>query len=155
MSTGELISEYAGLLLSAIALCVAILGVRTALKTFENQRTSNDVQLALNIFERINHYWDRSISDADKRAYYVGQILAYYEVSATLFNRGAMAEDAACILKDHIVEMWAKMLESESSRALIENVKSSSTTFSEMEKFFRSHLPKSLADKTFRENSRS
>jgi hypothetical protein len=61
-------SAVATLCATGIAAAAAWVGLRT----FAHQRTANDVQMAVGIFNQINHYWDRLV-DSKNYDYNMGQ----------------------------------------------------------------------------------
>lgn len=122
------------------------------LATFRHQRTSFDVQMAIGIFESINRYWDRLASDSEHYTYNMGQILAQFEVAAALFNNGVLTRTAEPILKDHIVEVFVRLISNEDGRRTISECSSSPDTFKELRKFLADHAPTALRALSFQEN---
>lgn len=147
-SITDWIEALSTLVAAATAVSAGYLGIRT----FQHQRTSNDVQLALGIFSDINGYWDR-IVDSESRHYEydVGQILAQFEVAASLFNKAILTKDALPILKDHIVESFTHIKMSDEGKGIVQACQSSPTTFEELNKFLKKHLPTALNAASFRE----
>jgi hypothetical protein len=143
----------ADLLVTCTALGIAFWAAKTAVETLKNQRTTNDVSLALSLFDKINTYWDMAVHSPAQNQYCLGQILAYFETAAGLFNRKVLSKDASEILSHHIIEVWSKMRASPSGDQFINQLRSSATTFDELNKFFREHQSKALADGTFRNGS--
>lgn len=140
----------ADLLVTCAALGIAYWAAKTAVETLKNQRTTNDVALALSLFDKINNYWDMAVNNPAQNQYCLGQILAYFETAAGLFNRQVLSYHASEILSHHIVEVWSKMRASDSGKQFIDQLRSSATTFDELNIFFREHQTKTLADGTFR-----
>ena len=137
-SLADWISALAALVTAGI---VAYLG----LITFQHQRTSNDVELALGIFSSINCYWDRlTDSKGVNYKYDMGQILTHFELAATLFNNSTLTSQALPILKDHIVEVFTSIQISPDGHLLIETCRSSPETFNELRKFAKQHMPTAL-----------
>jgi hypothetical protein len=129
---------------AAIGVLIAGIAAWFGLRTFQHQKTSNDIALALSIFAEINRYWDRiSSSDADQD-YNYGQILVYFEIACALFNRKMLASDANAILGDHIVEVFSILQSTDSGREIIRKCRSSDTTFAELEKFGKKRFPQAL-----------
>lgn len=143
----------ADLVITCAALGIAFWAAKTAVETLKNQRTTNDVALALSLFDKINSYWDMAINNPAQNQYCIGQILAYFETASGLFNRKVLSHHASEILSHHIVEVWSKMRASESGAQFIDQLRSSATTFDELGKFFREYQSKALADDTFRNRS--
>ena len=141
----EWVSAIAGIVGASTALYAAIVG----LKTFRHQQTTNDVSLALAIFEQINRYWDRADEKIGSQAYNFGQALAYFEVASGLFNDGILTNQASKILKDHIVEVFTSFHVSVSGKRLLDHCQSSGTTFSELRKFADQHFSKALLAQAF------
>jgi hypothetical protein len=110
----------AELVVTVVALCIAIRGAMIAFQSLENQRSTNDVALALDLFNKINGYWDMVVTNPENNKYYLEQILTYFEVAAGLFNRRVLSDDASEILGHHIVEVWTKMRLSESGKHFLE-----------------------------------
>jgi hypothetical protein len=131
---------------------VAVIAAWVGLRTFLHQRTSNDVALALSLFAEINRYWDRISLAQGEAEYNYGQILAYFEIACALFNKNILSSDANSILGDHIVEVFAVLQASENGRAIIKTCKSSSSTFSELEKFGKSRFSQALQTLAFEES---
>lgn len=104
----------------------------------------------MGIFSSINAYWDR-ITDtkAANYEYDMGQIFAQFETAAQLFNESILTEDALPILKAHIIEVYTKVQSSEEGRIFIQNCVSSPTTFDDLRKFLRTHLPTALLAQQF------
>lgn len=140
----------ANLIVTGITLCIAFWAAKTAVKTLKNQRITNDVTLALSIFDKINSYWDMAIKEPAHKNYCLGQILTYFETAAGLFNRRVLSHDASEILSNHIIEVWSKMRASPSGAEFIDQLRSSATTFDELNIFFQGYQSKALADDTFR-----
>jgi hypothetical protein len=140
------LSAIANLITAAIAAFTAWFGIRI----FKHQRTSADVQLALGIFSSINLYWDR-ITDtkATNYQYDMGQIFAQFETAARLFNDSILTADALPILKDHIIEVYTNVQSTDEGRNFIQNCMSSPTTFEDLRKFLRTHLPTALLAQQF------
>lgn len=130
---------------------IALYAARVGISTFRHQRTSFDVQLALGIFESINRYWDRLVSEPEHYTYNMGQILAQFELAATLFNSDVLTRTAEPILKDHIVEVFALLTTSEEGRRTINACSSSRDTFKELRKFFAKNAPTALRFLDFQE----
>lgn len=104
-----------------------------------------DVQVALEIFAKINSYWDRlTDSSSTHYQYDMGQILAHFELAAMLFNRETLSKDALPILKDHIIEVFTSLQTSVDGRRIIELCRSSPDTFKELTAFARDHMPTAL-----------
>jgi hypothetical protein len=131
---------------------IAYYAARTGLATFRHQRTSFDVQMALGIFESINRYWDRLASDTKHYTYNMGQILAQFEVAAALFNNGVLTKTAEPILKDHIVEVFARLISTDEGKRTISECSSSPDTFKELRRFLADHAPTALNALTFAES---
>lgn len=129
--------------ISAIASAVtALVAIYLGAITFRQQRTSNDVQLALSIFSEINRYWDRITDNGSNNYdYHMGQVLTKFETAATLFNKHALADTAQSILKDHIIEVFCAIKASPDGDNLIATCRSSPDTFKELRKFLRHYLP--------------
>ena len=133
-----------------VTACIAIY---VGLKTFRQQRTSTDVQLALGIFSNINAYWDRLTDTAGANYQYnMGQILAQFELAAMLFNNKTLSKDALPILKDHIVEVFTALQVSEEGKKIIDVCRSSPDTFKELTRFAREHMPTALRVLSFCES---
>ena len=139
----EALSTFGG---AAVALVAAGVGLRT----FRSQRVVSDVQLALSIFSEINRYWDRLSENLGSYEYNMGQILAQFEVAATLFNKRVLAEKASTILGDHIVEVFSQIKASPEGDALLERCKSADSTFVELHIFIRERMPQALNALEFR-----
>jgi hypothetical protein len=121
------------------------------LRTFRSQRTASDVQLALGIFGEINRYWDRISDKSGSYEFNIGQILAQFEIAAGLFNRSVLTKEATDILGDHIVEVFTHIRTSPGGEGLIEQCRSSHSTFSELNKFIKKKMPQALNAIAFRE----
>jgi hypothetical protein len=127
------------------AVVTAAVAIKLGFQTFQHQRTTADVQLALSLFERINVYWDRlTDSKSANYQYDMGQILAQFELAAMLFNTKTLSGGALPILKDHIVEVFTALQLSDEGQKIIGLCKSSPDTFSELTKFSRQHMPTAL-----------
>lgn len=145
MSTAsDWISAVATLCATGIAGAAAWFGLRT----FAHQRTVNDVQMAVGIFNQINHYWDRLI-DSKNYDYNMGQILSYFEIACSLFNRNILTDSANLVLGDHIVEVFTQIIADEKGRKFIDRCLSSPNTFSELKCFFRRRMPQALNSMAF------
>lgn len=140
-SAADWVAALANVVTVGVAAFAAYYGVRT----FQHQRTSNDVQLALGIFDVINRYWDRLIdSKGANYDYDMGQILAQFETAAMLFNRKVLTNDALPILKDHIVEVFGSLVTNDEGGKLIQACCSSPDTFKELKTFFKDHTSTAL-----------
>lgn len=142
--TGPSITDWIGALSSFGATAVAVVAAWIGLRTFRNQKTVSDVQVALQIFGEINRYWDRIISGDGSYDYNMGQILAQFEIGAGLFNRNALTKDASVILGDHIIEVFTQIQSSPEGKGLLARCCSSNTTFVELFKFIRRRMPQAL-----------
>lgn len=143
------VSAVSGLLAVGVGSIAAVIG----LKNLRHQRTTSDVTLALAIFRDINRYWDRLQDNPDcNYDYEMGQVLAHFEIAATLFNRKALNKAALPILKDHVVEVFTLLKTTPRGEELIGKCCSSPSTFSELQSFLRAHLPTALNALVFREN---
>ena len=93
------------------------------LVTLKQQKTTADIQLALNIFNSINLYWDR-LTDKPNECYNynIGQILSQFELAAMLFNREALGDEALPILKDHIIEVFTSIRTSDNGPSLLSSI---------------------------------
>lgn len=112
------------------------------------------MRLALSLFADINRYWDRIVDEKGDHKYNYGQILAQFETAAALFNRKILGNEGQIVLKDHIVEVWLSLSSSEHGKELIEQCRSASATFTELESFFKIHQPTALlADKFAQERT--
>lgn len=138
------VSALAGL----VGAFTAVIATTVGLNTFRHQQTTNDVVLALAIFEQINRYWDRADEHGGSN-YIFGQILAYFEVAASLFNDGILTKQASKILRDHIIEVFTSLQTSNAGREVIEHCRSSGTTFDELQKFAKTHFPRALLAQAF------
>jgi hypothetical protein len=147
-SVADWIAASANVATAGVAAFAAYYGVRT----FQHQRTANDIQLALNIFQSINRYWDRMIDTKSANYDYdMGQILAQFETAATLFNRQVLTRDALPILKDHIVEVFGSLVANSDGEKLINASCSSPDTFKELKAFLKEHTSTALNALSFRE----
>jgi hypothetical protein len=135
MAAGSLADWLAAL----ASLVTAGIAAWVGLRTYEQQRTSSDVKLALEIFETINRYWDRLVDSGHPR-YEHGQILSQFELAATLFNNRTLSPKALPILENHIIEVFNSYKSSEDGQQLIRELKTSNHTFAELEKFLADHV---------------
>lgn len=138
-----------------IGAITAVVAAYVGLRTFRHQQTTNDVTLALDIFGQINRYWDRAAEPGGGSNYNFGQILAYFEVAAALFNDGVLATQANKILKDHIVEVFSNFQINQSGQKLLDYCKSADTTLDELHKFARANFPEALLAQAFSENRKT
>ncbi|MCW2393156.1 hypothetical protein [Sphingobium sp. B11D3A] len=137
---------------AVIAFVAAWMGIRT----FRHQRTSYDVSMALEIFSEINRYWDRISENNSEYQYNIGQILSYFEIACSLFNKNILTKDAKDVLGDHIIEVFTGLQTSEHGKNFINSCRSSRTTFSELRKFANENFPQALNAQAFSsENSGS
>jgi hypothetical protein len=141
--------EWSSALSAATGVLIAGIAAWFGLRTFRNQKTSNDVTLALGIFGEINRYWDRISASEGGQEYNYGQILAYFEVACALFNRKILASEANAILGDHIVEVFSILEATENGREIIKKCRSSDSTFEELEKFGKKRFPQALKTLAF------
>jgi hypothetical protein len=140
-SVPDWISSLSGALAATVAAIAGYVGVRT----FQHQRTSYDVSLAMDIFRDINTHWNRVIDGDSKNYYYeIGQILVHFEIAATLFNKRVLTGTALPILRDHIVEVYSALISDVSTAAIVDNCRSSDKTFSELDRFLKKHFPTAL-----------
>lgn len=147
--TEPTLTDWLSVIIASVGIAIAAWAAFVGLRTFQHQQTTNDVSLALTIFEQINRYWDRADEEFGNRNYNFGQILAYFEVASGLFNDKVLTEQARKILKDHIVEVFASLQSSEAGRDLLEHCRSSGNTFSELNKLAKTHFPEALLAQAF------
>lgn len=145
-SATDWISASSSLLAASVAGYAAWVG----LATFKRQRTTSDIDFAFKIFTEINRYWDR-ITDNQSNDYNMGQILAHFEIAASLFNRRILSTDANSILRDHIVEVFTLIQSSDGGKSLLDRCGSSESTFLELTKFARENMPQALSVQKFHE----
>ncbi len=101
--------------------------------------------MALGIFATVNFYWDRiTDSEGTNYQYDMGQIFAQFETAARLFNDDILTKTALPILKDHIVEVYTFVQSTPEGKVFINSCESSHTTFEELRKFLKIHLPTAL-----------
>lgn len=106
------------------------------------------MQLAVSLFNEINRYWDRLVDTGDYK-YNMGQILSYFEIACSLFNRGILTKSANLVLEDHIVEVFTQIQSDTGGQAFIRECLSSPTTFSELKTFFKGRMPQALNAMSF------
>lgn len=148
-SFADWVAAAAALTTAGIAAYAGYLGIRT----FQHQRTSFDIQLALGIFDTINRYWDRlTDTKSANYDYDMGQILAQFEVAASLFNHDILTKSALPILKDHIVEIFSSIAVSTDGPRLLQACCSSPETFKELRTFLKKHTPTALNAMAFRDD---
>lgn len=134
---------------AACGVVIAAVAAWFGLKTFRHQKTTNDVSLALGIFQDINRYWDRIASKDGDQEYNYGQILAYFEIACALFNRSILSSHANAILGDHIVEVFMVLQSTEGGKEIIQRCRSADSTFVELEKFGRKRSSQGLTTINF------
>jgi len=143
-SATDWISAISSLLAASVAGYAGWVG----LATFKRQRTTSDIDFAFKIFGEINRYWDR-ITDGSSYDYNMGQILAHFEIASSLFNHQILSTDANSILRDHIIEVFTLIQSSDGGRLLLDRCGSSDSTFLELRKFAREHMPQALSVQKF------
>jgi hypothetical protein len=82
----------------------------------------------------------------------MGQILAQFEIASALFNNGVLTKTAEPILKDHIVEVFARLISTVEGRETISQCSSSQDTFKELRTFLANHAPTALKAITYSES---
>lgn len=131
-------AEWLGAFASLTTACIA---AWVGLRTYQQQRTSADVKLALSIFETINRYWDR-IADNHAAHYHhdMGQIFSHFELAAMLFNKRTLSPRAQPILENHIADIYMSFRSTDEGRKLIDGYRSSENTFCELDAFLKTHV---------------
>jgi hypothetical protein len=129
---------------------IAVYAANVGIKTLKHQRDSANIAVAVNLFDRINGYWDKMQEPNSKPDYCLGQVLAYYETAAALINNKHLSDPAELILKDHIAEVWSKLTDDPYHREIIKKLESSDTSFSELKKFVNAYVPTMLRERAHR-----
>jgi len=145
------VADWIAALASTGALAVAGYAANIGLSTFRQQRTASDVELSLGIFADINRYWDRICDSGDNYEYNIGQILAHFEIAASLFNKKVLTEQARLVLSDHLIEVFSSLQASPEGKSLMARCRSADATFSEIKCFLRENLPQALSTMNWQE----
>lgn len=143
-------ADWIAAMSTMVGAITAIVAAWIGLDTFKSQRTASDVNVALNIFNEINRYWDRHSSDPADYSYNMGQILAQFEIAASMFNSKILSSNATQFLGDHIVEVFSQLRSSLQGEELIMRCCSSDKTFVELQKFVKARMPQALNALEFR-----
>jgi hypothetical protein len=96
-----------------LASLATIVGIPIALCTYRSSKNSDDLQKTMQLFDKINDYWDKmhSLENSDNKLwdFYFTQVMTYYELSCFVINRNLIGKIASEFLIDHIIEIWSTL----------------------------------------------
>jgi hypothetical protein len=132
-------STLAGAVAAFLAAYFVVINIRQATISLKAQKTANDIQTMLLIWERLDQHWCRyrKAKSAESRRFEFGQLISYYEIACSLFQKKALSTLAAKPLGEHLRDILPQMQNVPEFKKLFDELQSHDHTFENIRWFIK------------------
>jgi len=126
-----------------------LIGIGLALNEFRLQRRDRATDEAFSLMERAGGYWEKIHISNQHQKFYVGELLAFYEIVCGAYVEGRIGRSAREVLKGHLDGAFDLFSNTDHLSEIVRDCKNKSNVFEDILRYLKGSGAKSKVVELF------